>query len=1197
MNTLSHLQLSLYYATIQKQNYPVQVGCVLDLSLVQFDEVIIAKYLSQISYLNQGIQVKNRIPYFIQSNEIVNIEPITISEKDDFIGSPLSYDGSLLYRIGYDSDTQKLLFVAHHILLDGISIQYLMIQVYKLLQGIVVDNFLTELSPVQLNEAHLKTFIEQIESNKPTYMKPLLPKGEIVSAKRIEVPIVFRTKHLLPVLIEAAIAIYLGYLNQQESVRYGVVFSQRNIKHKTALGMFSQAYPIQITTSENRTVESFIKDIELNHLKVLRKRFIPFEPLLNISKKAHQITTLFDVTIINQTLSIDDETPIEPLFYPYTDQSLVINIWNRESPKIYIDYATNAYSDMQVQCFTSTLLRLIKTLDVATHLSDIKVGEDFQIKPTLVPTPHLLDIYDVGLEAHIDSIAIVDEKSYTYRQLELESNQLSHYLSQLNQNLIILEGTKSYPAVLGMLAAIKAGKPFVYRTQETALYLEATLDLSKARWTVYPTTRLPKRESDILAYYFTSGTTGRKQIAITHKGLSHHLTYAPYIQEAADLKAIPLISKLHFDMSLEEIWIALKYKLKLVILDDVTFIDPQQRKLRLTEHPVDGITSTPTILNLLHDQNKSIFKDLKWVVSGGSSLTSSLVSTLLQYPNLKLFNSYGPTETTIAVTSTQIYSDQNISIGTSHTGINILIQNKIPMPKGEVGEICVAGPTISPSVETIIIDEVTYYPTGDYGYQDEHQNIYFVGRQDRQIKRHGNRIDLNWIDQSLQKHPSILLAHSELIQDQIITTYQTTQPLSLESLWAYIKETLPKSHFPNQLIHTDSMTPEGKMTRGIYKSKSIFKPSRYTERVFYRIIKQMLSVSIIHVEDTWTDLGGDSLTAIQALSILDQYQVYIKPESLFNESICAMIQTLKKQSSDYSKISQLKTVYPIIKPKSICLYGANGFLGIHVLETLITETDAIILCPLRVSFETLQKVYEYYTNTILDERRVQVVDFNESLSQTSIDVIINAAGYTQYTGSKHDYESINVDFVLNLSDYATLNKIPMIHISTIGIGLFEPAFKEETSKIRRSFLNPYLESKAKAEIELFKLKSPWIRIIRVGNLTPSLRLFKPELAKNNAFIRSIGQIEPEFSLSLGFDITPVDVASKAIYHSFKLSLPVLHLLNPQIIGLQSGMLNPMKSKYPIHSRLSQLLLKLHGFQYPILSKIYLTQIMSLAQKK
>lgn len=1197
MNTLSHLQLSLYYASIQKQNYPVQIGCVLDLSRVQYDEGVIKRYLCDIAYLNQGIQIKNQIPHFIPSHEDLNIEPIPISKKDAFTRSPFSYDGSLLYRVGYDPDTQKLLFVVHHILLDGISIQYLMIQLYRRLQGLTVDYCLTDASPVQLNDAHLKTFIEEIEATEPTYLKPLLPKGEIVLAKRVEVPIAFRTKHHLPVLIEAAIAMYLGYLNQQETVRYGVVFSQRNTANKTALGMYSQAYPIHVKVSENLTIASLFSHIKLNHLKVLRRRFIPFEPLLNISRKYHQTAVLFDVTVIDQTLSIDNETPIEPLFYPYTDQSLVINIWNRESPKIYMDYATNAYSDMQIQCFTSTLLRLVKTLDAATHLSDVKVVENFPIKPNLVSTPHLLDIYDEGLKTHFNSIAIVDQQCVTYQQLELESNQLSHYLSQLNQNLIILEGTKSYPAVLGMLAAIKAGKPFVFRTQETAPYLDAALDLSKAKWAAYPTTRIPKRESDILAYYFTSGTTGRKQIAIEAKGLSHHLTYASYIQEAADLKAIPLISKLHFDLSLEEIWIALKYKLKLVMLDDLTFMDPQQRKLRLSEHPVDGITTTPTILNMLYDQNKQVFSHLKWVVSGGSSLSSNLAYTLLQYPNLKLFNSYGPTETTIAVTSIEVKKDQVVSIGIPHPGIDIIIHNKAPLPLGEVGEIYVSGPTISPSVETTLMNGIAYYGTGDYGYQDSDHKIYFIGRRDRQIKRHDHRIDLNWIDQTLQNHPSILLAHSEFSQDQIITTYQTTQPLPLENLWSFIKETLPKSHFPNQLIHTESMTPEGKITKGIFKPKSVFKPKLYTESLFVRIIQKLLSVDRIHLEDTWTDLGGDSLSAIQTLSILDQYQVYINPESLFNESIQSMIQTLKKQSSDYSKISILKTVYPITKTKSICLYGANGFLGVHLLETFIVSSNAKIICPLRVTLEKLQSVYQYYTDSKLDVNRVVVVPFTEPLSNTSIDLIINGAGYTQYTGSKNDFESINVDFVLRLGEYATLNKIPLIHISTIGIGLFESNFKEQTAKIRRSFLNPYLESKAKAEVGLFNLQSPWIRIIRVGNLTPSSRLFKPERSKNNAFIRSLGQIEPDFSLSLGFDITPVDVASKAIWHSLNLNQPVLHILNPQNIGLQSGELNPLKSKYPIHSKLSQLLLRHQGFQYPVLSKSYLAQIVSLAQKK
>lgn len=1196
VKTLSHLQLSVYHASIQNKHYPTQIGCVLDLSSVAYNGFLLTNYLQRITDLNQGLYLENNVPYFKESKAQLEITPISYEEKDAFLETPFSLEGGLLYRVGYDDKNHKLIFVSHHILLDGISIQYLMCQIFRLFQGQPVDHFRIQSKKNNPDEANLNWFIDQINKYEPTFIKKDVPKGELHKGERISVPIHFKTKRHLPLLIEAAVALYLRYLNDQESVRYGIVYSQRTSNSKTALGMFSQAYPIQIDFTGNRTIESLLKHIELSHLSILRRRFIPFEPLLNVSKKVHQTSSLFDVTVIDQTLNIDENTPLEPLFYPLIDQSLIINIWNRKSPQLFMDYATDAYTKTQIDSFIHQLLKLIQALDTSETLDDCPVVSKNTIDDHLETLPNLLGIYYQNLEIHLNDIAIVDQDEYTYEQLEIESNQLSHYFNQLEVPLIILKGQKSYEAILGMLAAIKARKPFVFRTSETAQYLEEPLDIDRKHWKDYPKTKLNHSESEILAYYFTSGTTKRKQVAIKTSGLAHHLSYAPYIQTASKLTAIPLLSKLHFDMSLEEIWVALKHKLKLVILNDDTFMDIKQRSRVLNDHPIDGITTTPSILHILYEQNKEIFENLKWVVSGGSSLTSALGSNLLNYPNLKLYNSYGPTETTIAVSSTLITKALDIPIGKPHLGVHIQILNSKPMPYGEIGQICIAGPILSPSIPTITIEGLAYYETGDYGYQTEDQTVYYVGRKDRQIKRFDQRIDLNFIDMTIQKHPLIIGSYSEFIDNQIVTSYQTTRTVEKDELWVYIKENLPLSHCPNQLINTNLITPEGKMKKASISKKTIFIPKKSVEKVFVRVLNQLLATKSIYHEDTWTELGGDSLIAVQTLAILDQYHIQLDVQSLLKGTIAEMVKSLKKTTTDYSRVTLLNEVSPISNLECVCLYGGNGFLGIHLLNTFIKESDSKIICPLRVSLEALKEDYLYYTETPLDETRVKVIPFESSLETETIDLIINAAGHTMYNGSKADYEFINMAFVQNLANVSIDQKIPLIHISTTGIGLYEFNFKETTTKLRRHFLNPYLQSKASTEIDLLAKTSPWIRIIRVGNLTPSLKKFKSERRKKNAFIQSLSKIDFDFTLSMGFDITPVDVASKAIWTSMKFNSQITHILNPNIYGVINGAITHIKIVYPIKSNQTQTLLKINGFNYPEIPIQYLTKIIELAQK-
>lgn len=1206
MKALSQLQLNMLHASKQYDHYPIQIGCFLDLSHLEINPDKIESYFHHIDELHQTITLLDHVPYWINIDQKPKL--LSIHQRDTlaFFEAPFELN-SPFYRIAIESETNRLIFVANHILLDGTSIQYLMKSLYLHLQDLPNGGFskAKETQPIQPEAQAF--FEEKIRQTPPTFIKPDHHFSGVQPAKRKHV--VLKKNFLsddvssfsLSTLIEAAIVLYLSYLYPKQPVRYGMVLSQRQSSEKTALGMFSQVYPMHVNITENPTIETFLDHIKLTHRQVLRRRFIDFEALLACSKAHHQTTQLFDFTIINQSRHYDEHIPIEPLFYPYIDQSLVINILEGDDTHLYLDYQTGIYTEPMIDRLIKRLKYIIVQLSKLNNVSDVSVLFDEEL-PMILPKVEkkLMDLYHQNLDSHLEDIAIIDDQAITYQKLETDSNRLSHALVNIQVDTIVIDGLKTYRSLLTMLSAIKAGKPFVFYTSETNTFLNPPINIDDLDWQHLSPLYIDYPKNPILAYYFTSGTQGRKQIAITRDALCNHLTGAPYIREAKNIKRIPLLSAVHFDMSLEEIWVALLHKITLVLFDEETFKQPSKRLNRFDLYPVDGITTTPSMIKILMDDPK-LMSTLKWLVLGGETLTPGLAKSILAYPNIQLFNSYGPTETTIAVTSTQITSSASISIGKAHSNTQVMIFNERPLPWGDIGEIYVQGMNVSPSVKTVMYQDKPFYPTGDLGYQDEHGVIYFIGRGDRTIKRHGVRIDLNWIDQKIQQHPSVIQVRSVFNQNQIISYVQTNPKADEDIVRQHIFNTLSPQHRPNRVVFTQNITKEGKIETRDNIKKTPFKPSNLKEKAIFHALSIVLNHSKFSLEDGIATHGGDSLSVIQILSILDQYGYALDTEHLETKTIADIIRDTKKRKIAYKQLKKHPKGPPIAMGNCICLYGGNGFLGIHLLDPFIEQTDAKVICPLRVSQAVLEDTYAYYIKKKLDTSRVQVIPFEATIDHLNIDTIINASGYTKYQGKPEIYDYINVDFVLELANKAKELDIPLVHISTLGIGAYERVFDEARRRIRMTFSNPYLTSKAQAEVALSEIEGLNYKLIRVGNLTPSINQMVPQIGNDNAFMKGLSNLIRHQNSNLygiQFDITPVDIASRAIVMFLKSTMTIGHVVHPNRYHYDGDKKRIVldETKPVIRSEKTQQVLKKLGFRYAKIDTDYLKAMGEIAEK-
>jgi D-alanine--poly(phosphoribitol) ligase subunit 1 len=412
-------------------------------------------------------------------------------------------------------------------------------------------------------------------------------------------------------------------------------------------------------------------------------------------------------------------------------------------------------------------------------------------------------------------------ESLTYAQLEEYSNRLAMWMNRHykdSKTPVIVYGHKNPFMIVCFLACVKSGRAYCpqdisipnSRVTETiesvnpdmVLIVEGSLDvlagvagqtlkLDQIKNIIEEETEayndcFQVTPDDVYYIIFTSGSTGKpKGVQITTDCLNCYLDWSIELGSTKQDKAGRRFmnqAPFSFDLSVMDLYTSLACGGTLYTMDKAMQGDYAAMFDFFEASDLHIWVSTPSFADMCLSDKKfscELLPNLQMFLFCGEVLTTSTAKNLMErFPNAKVINTYGPTESTVAVSDVEITADlldeimgkgKSLPVGHEKPGTWIEIWNDQQecCPEGEQGEIVIIGDTVSIGyyqredlTEKVFLrcnrDEREWraYKTGDAGYLIDGQ-LYYNGRIDLQVKLHGYRIEIEDIENNMVRLPEI----------------------------------------------------------------------------------------------------------------------------------------------------------------------------------------------------------------------------------------------------------------------------------------------------------------------------------------------------------------------------------------------------------------------------------------------------------
>ena len=552
---------------------------------------------------------------------------------------------------------------------------------------------------------------------------------------------------------------------------------------------------------------------------------------------------------------------------------------------------------------------------------------------------------DKSLEMVIGMLAILKAgAAFLPLDFELPTERLLYIISNSNPSLI-LTSHKLCDMVKALnvnYLAINLDSTFIYGNKLNTANL-GTLNTPE----------------DLIYVIYTSGSTGKPKGVMVKQRNIVRLVKNPNFLTFKEHENMVQTGTIVFDACIFEIFGALLNGFRLYVLAKDRLMDFTYMKNFIKEKQISILFLTTGLLNQLINEDPSIFETVRYLMTGGDIISPKHVSKVLKAcPNLKMINCYGPTENGSYSTCYPIIGNEQdgvIPIGKPISNSTCYVVSKAGtlQPIGVSGELWVGGDGVArgyinnPELtnQKFIqnpFGEGTIYKTGDSVKWLPDGNLVFMSRLDKQIKLRGFRIELEDIDTNILKYNGIkqsISILSEINNRKCICSYIISdEQVDIKALNNFLAENLPNYMIPKYIMQIKSLplTISGKLDRkGLplptFNTEEEFVPARnLIDTTIINKITDLLGMNHISIDDSFFDLGGDSLSAISLSTYLStKYNVKLSVKDIFDNptvrTLSDCIASKVSQTEEHTLIPKAKTsdFYPASEAQKRIYYVAS----------------------------------------------------------------------------------------------------------------------------------------------------------------------------------------------------------------------------------------------------------------------------------
>ncbi|WP_343693610.1 amino acid adenylation domain-containing protein [Chitinophaga sp.] len=758
------------------------------------------------------------------------------------------------------------------------------------------------------------------------------------------------------------------------------VLNRSSRAHRNTSGMFMNLLSLPFEINEGNTIADIMKAIKKKMSLFLRHQRYQYGNLigdLNLKQQQKHLYQLrfsyedFDFTqtfgnLKATSIAFSNLSEVDPL-------AIYVRDYNSDGFDVRLIYNTAFLDKEMVNQFCRSLNHLINILPTIQHktvneIELLSVADTAQVLAAgkgpdkkYVHTD-FLDMWQQAVASYGERIAVsCAGRKYTYNAFNLLATGIASRLQASSRckeggvvGIMLPRGEHMIAAMLAAMMSkltyvpIDTAYPesrirFMLENAGCQLLLRQEEGIDRIGVEELNGEGIVLREHPCYIIY-TSGSTGQpKGVKVSRESVADYVnTFREYYGLKAEDVVLQQASN-SFDTSVEEIFPVLSAGGRLHILTDHR--DLTALRTALFEESVTLLSTTPVVIRWLNGQD--LPSSLHTIIAGGDVLR---VEDVRKFPRgIALYNTYGPTESTVCATYYPITRQERLMpIGKAIPNRQIYILDRCMhlQPFGAEGEIWLGGKGLAigytgdPSlteerfVASPFIAAERLYRTGDAGIMSEDGTILFRGRIDEQLSFRGYRIEAGEVEAAILAQEGVaevLVAVKELQQTPVLTAYiryTGGHQYTAKDWRRLLQEKLPAYMIPGAWVVLQSFPqlPSGKLdkaslpalTMNMLQDDSLNKqqPVSYLEKKISEIWKEFLPVKEPGIDESFFDLGGNSLNIMQLESRYESaFGVEVSVAELFRSTTIAdhalLIESKASGNFDTIPVAKEAAHYPL----------------------------------------------------------------------------------------------------------------------------------------------------------------------------------------------------------------------------------------------------------------------------------------------